>query len=414
MRSRLLFASLVFLLGSSAFAAPPSLQEAVKLVLDGNPEGAISLLRKLAADQKQPLSVRETALENAIAYGLTQAEKFDGSERLAYLKPFKDDFRALLALRPNDGALYYRYGHFLSQELRDSTLAFDAFQKALYLGDRKASIRLGGLYFNRREYEDAASMLQIATELSPSNYLLWFELGRSQFLLNDFEAAVASLEKAYHLANFNFVDYERLFTVYTQALLKVGRHQEAIEVAKRYMKFYNNAEGYLFVASVYSEAKQPDNAIFFYERARDDARNKQENQPRLFATVLNNYAWFLCTTQDPKYQTTETLLEAFEMATSAVKLSKRLHTYLDTLAEVYYLLGYPEQAIELEREAAEKDPSNPFYQEQLIKYEAAVEARPSRLVDPEVLQPQAGTLRPEKAPNGSTLNPKRPQPTPWP
>jgi tetratricopeptide (TPR) repeat protein len=411
MRLRLFFTGLAISLATIAIAAPPSIRYADEQASLKKYAEAVTVLRKLSADKMQPPAIQKEALQKSILYGLEHTQNLDGSPLLVYRKTIKEDFRALLLLLPEDGALYYNYGVFLDKELGESTLAANAFEKAFYLGNRSAAVRLGELYFERREYENASSALQIATELHPSDYLLWFDLGRSQYLLNDFEAATASLEKAYELNSLSFNRSERLFEVYSQALLKVERYSDAIAVAKKYLKFYNDAEGYLFVASIYSSANQPENAIFYYTRALEDAANKTETQPQLLPKVLNNYAWFFCTTKDKKYQSSEYLTTAFQMATKAVADSKRLHTYLDTLAEVYYLLGYPEEAIALEQEAAKKSPSNTFYVEQLAKYELALDTRPSLLVDPEVLQPPSGTLLPEKA--STKPNPNRPLPKSW-
>jgi tetratricopeptide (TPR) repeat protein len=397
MRFRLFFISFAFSLGAVAIAAPPSIKDAEKLAKLSQYNEAIATLFKIVNDKKQTPAIQEEALQKIFMYRKEQSEKKPENNQLTYLKTFKEDFQSLLLLRPDDGKLYYNYGILLKQ-LGESTLSIDAFQRALYLGYRNAASNLGRLYFEHKEYEEAIATLQIALELNLSSSQLWLYLGLSQYSLNDFEAAAVSLGKAYELSiisidyNLGLQSNDLLYIRYSETLLKIGKYQEAIVIAKKYLKFYNDVEGYLFVASVYSSANQPENAIFYYARALDDATNKAEVQPFLLSRVLNNYAWFFCTTQDKKYQSPEYLMKAFQMATKAVASSKRLHTYLDTLAEVYYLLGYPEQAIALEQEAAKKSPSNAFYREQLAKYELALEERPSILVDPEALLPTLGTL----------------------
>jgi tetratricopeptide (TPR) repeat protein len=416
MQFRPFFTSLAFCLSTVAFAAPPSIKEAEKLANSGKYDSAILSLRKIANDKSQSATTREEALQKLINYVQLQSLMFSKNDRATYLSAFKGDYQALLLLRPDDGEVYFDYGNFLT-DLGESTLSFDAYMKALYLGYRQAAAPLGATYLARKEYEDAVSMLKIATEVKPADYYQWFLLGFSQFRLNDFEAAVDSLGKAYKLDTIRSYSQQKdiienlsLPEVYVSTLIELERYPEAITVAKSFSNFINIILGFSFVASVYSDANQPENAIFYYTRAVDAASKLIESKPMVFANTLNSYAWFFCTTPNKKYQTPEYLLKAFKMATKAVELSKRRAAYLDTLAEVYYLLGYPEEALPLEKEALGKEPDRAFYNEQIAKYEAALDTPPPVLVPFEDLQSTPGTLLPEGGldPNKGSLQQKRP------
>lgn len=88
--------------------------------------------------------------------------------------------------------------------------------------------------------------------------------------------------------------------------------------------------------------------------------------------ALNSFAWF-CATRKVG------LDEALPIAIKAVKLTEREPGYLDTLAELYYARGEFDEAIKIGKEAAEKDPTDSYFTDQVKKFEKAKKEAESRV-----------------------------------
>ncbi|UCG66814.1 MAG: peptidase, partial [Deltaproteobacteria bacterium] len=88
--------------------------------------------------------------------------------------------------------------------------------------------------------------------------------------------------------------------------------------------------------------------------------------------ALNNLAWILATAQDT------TLLDyprALSLAKRAVEI-KRSPTFLDTLAEAYYVNGFYEEALQTIQEALENASENKKYlARQMRKFEKGLRLR---------------------------------------
>ena len=80
--------------------------------------------------------------------------------------------------------------------------------------------------------------------------------------------------------------------------------------------------------------------------------------------ALNSFAWFCASRQ-------VFVDEALPIAIKMVELANRDPGYLDTLAELYYASGQFDLAIKTEQEAAEKDPSDSYFTNQIEKYKKA-------------------------------------------
>ncbi|MBN1831662.1 MAG: tetratricopeptide repeat protein [Deltaproteobacteria bacterium] len=88
------------------------------------------------------------------------------------------------------------------------------------------------------------------------------------------------------------------------------------------------------------------------------------------ATTLNHYAWFLVTMPDKEFRNPK---RAIELAEKAVAM-ERSPSYLDTLAEAYYVNGSIQKAIETINEAISLNPRNiAYYKDQLKKFKEAEE-----------------------------------------
>jgi membrane protease YdiL (CAAX protease family) len=86
-----------------------------------------------------------------------------------------------------------------------------------------------------------------------------------------------------------------------------------------------------------------------------------------FPTAYNDLAWIYAE-QD------KNLGDALILAEKALSLEPENPGFLDTKAEVFYKLGRYNEAIQIEEILVEKNPSVPYYQEQLDKYKEAKQA----------------------------------------
>ena len=117
---------------------------------------------------------------------------------------------------------------------------------------------------------------------------------------------------------------------------------------------------------------------YVYHRRGNSAKAKwaYENILRLYpddGVALNNLAWILATAQDTR------LLDypkALTLAKQAVEI-ERSPTFLDTLAEAYYVNGFYDQALETIKEALEKASENrEYFARQLEKFKKGAEGPP--------------------------------------
>jgi len=118
------------------------------------------------------------------------------------------------------------------------------------------------------------------------------------------------------------------------------------------------------LAMLYHETGKYKEAIVTYERIL----SINDEQP----TTLNNLAWLLVTVQDEELRNPQ---RALVLAGRAVEL-ERTPTFLDTLAEAYWVNGSTEKAIETIKEAISLEREDiSYYQKQLEKFTSSVKYR---------------------------------------
>lgn len=100
-------------------------------------------------------------------------------------------------------------------------------------------------------------------------------------------------------------------------------------------------------------------AVRWYHKAID-----QGDSP-----AMNNLAYLLATTNDPKIRDPK---EAITLAQKAVEAEPDNAAYVDTLATAYFQADQPDKAAEAERRALTLKPDDPSYKAALDKYSAAV------------------------------------------
>jgi Zn-dependent protease with chaperone function len=118
------------------------------------------------------------------------------------------------------------------------------------------------------------------------------------------------------------------------------------------------------LADLYQESNREAEAIREYRLALSLKPDSPE--------TINNLAWLLVTTEDTALRNPQ---YGLELALQAVKLRQDAHI-LDTLAEAYWLNGFPAKAVETERLALSKDPQKrDFYLQQIAKFQNESPAR---------------------------------------
>jgi len=87
--------------------------------------------------------------------------------------------------------------------------------------------------------------------------------------------------------------------------------------------------------------------------------------------MMNSFAWF-CAQRKFGFD------QALPVALKAAELSDRDPGILDTLAELYYAMGDYDNAIKVGEEAAEQEPDDQYFKDQLDKYRKAASDQASR------------------------------------
>jgi TPR repeat protein len=152
-----------------------------------------------------------------------------------------------------------------------------------------------------------------------------------------------------------------LAAMYMQGL---GVNKDDVEAAKWMRKAADQglAAGQFGLGSMYAHGNgvpqsAPDSANW-YRKAAD------QGDP----SAMNNLAYLLATTTDPKVRNPK---EAVAVGQKAVEAEPENPAYLDTLATTYFEDGQPDKAAETERRALALKPDDSSYKKALEKYEAA-------------------------------------------
>jgi tetratricopeptide (TPR) repeat protein len=113
-----------------------------------------------------------------------------------------------------------------------------------------------------------------------------------------------------------------------------------------------------------------ENLAMLYHKMEDYGKAKEVYE-RILAldpdrpVSLNNLAWLLATSDDPRLRDPK---RALVLAKRAVSV-ERIPVYLDTLAEAYFVNGYGQEAVQTMREALSKaKEKKDYYEKQLRKF----------------------------------------------
>lgn len=204
-----------------------------------------------------------------------------------------------------------------------------------------AWIRLGGLYFDNRKYEEAVKVMDEAIEFFPDDFTVNLILGLSLAQLDKHADAKPYLKKTVEL---NPNDITSLSS-YAYTLSQLKENESAVNYLKQALAINPDDVNLLgTLGLIYDAMEKWTECDSVYERALQiDSRN---------ALVNNNYAYSLS-------ERGERLRDALTMVEISIAADPDNTSYLDTIGWVYFKLGnyreaknYLEKAIEIGGEKA--------------------------------------------------------------
>lgn len=205
----------------------------------------------------------------------------------------------------------------------------------------QAWIRLGGLLFDNRKYEESSKIMYEAVESFPEDFAVNFILGLSLAQLNQQEVAEGYLQKAVEL---NPNDLNAL-SAYGYTLSQLKKNEEAIRYLKHALRIDPDDVNLIgTLGLIYNSINMHAESDSAYERALElDPQN---------SLINNNYSYALAVRG-------EQLERALEMVKISIEADSLNSSYLDTIGWVYFKLGnyelakkYLEKAIEVGGESA--------------------------------------------------------------
>ncbi len=204
-----------------------------------------------------------------------------------------------------------------------------------------AWIRLGGLYFDNRKYEEAVKVMDEAIELFPDDFTTNLILGLSLAQLDKHSEAKSYLKKSVELKPDDITS----LSSYAYTLSQLKENDLAVKYLKQALTINPDDVNLLgTLGLIYDSMEKWAECDSVYERALQiDSQN---------ALVNNNYAYSLS-------ERGERLDIALKMVEIAIAAAPDNTSYLDTIGWVYFKLGkykeaknYLEKAIEIGGESA--------------------------------------------------------------
>ena len=225
----------------------------------------------------------------------------------------------------------------------DDSSAVEYFRQASQLANWNAEVwtRLGGLLFDQRRYEEAASELQKVAANFPHHFGINLLLGLSLAQTGKHKQALPYLEKAVKLQPDDL--NANLAIAFTYNQLK--KQEKAIGHLKKVLSVDpGNVQALGTLGLIYDSQKNYAACDSVYQKALEiDSSN---------TLIQNNYAYSLA-------ERGIKLEEALKLAKSAVSKEPFNSSYLDTIGWVYFKLGQYEKAEEYVKKALELDSGNP-------------------------------------------------------
>ena len=152
-----------------------------------------------------------------------------------------------------------------------------------------------------------------------------------------------------------------------RGMIQRGEHEKAANLLLRHVQFWPGdvSVGETTVKKL-EEAGATEQADRVYQAVEKYFVETLEMYPES-PVNRNNFAWLSATSQ-------RDLEKARRHAKIAVKLRPDVEQYLDTLAEIEFLLGQPEAAFELSKRCVQLNPGRTYYRQQKERFRQAMSA----------------------------------------
>lgn len=111
-------------------------------------------------------------------------------------------------------------------------------------------------------------MLESALKNNPDDPYLYYQLGESYMLRNDYENAYQFFDKGFYLDVDESLEYvQRMIISYGYSMLYTGRTEKALCLANVYDSFCSNADFLFLMGNIYLKARLNDKALMEFLRA---------------------------------------------------------------------------------------------------------------------------------------------------
>jgi tetratricopeptide (TPR) repeat protein len=186
--------------------------------------------------------------------------------------------------------------------------------------------------------ELSITVLQYLIDIDPDNKDIWLGLLSLEYSLKMF----AQLEQSSQKAIISDPEYANFYMYSALALMSQKKIKPAIKILKDGISdasydsvFMDNALS--FLGDMYFSINKSKKAFAYYEKA---LKSNPQN-----ATVLNNYAYYLCLTKSKNMD------KAYAMSKKAIELESGNPSFLDTYAYILFLQGNYAEAKKMFRKA---------------------------------------------------------------
>jgi tetratricopeptide (TPR) repeat protein len=335
------------------------------LILNGN-------WKEASEEYKVLIEQEEVPLENKIGVG---ASFFAKAVTDSSVLPMAKDIFTTIDEDTADWQVRLYLGAIALSEGDDSTaIKYFKYATANARWNSQAWIRLGGLYFDNRKYDEAEKLLSEAIEMFPNDFAVNLILGLSLAQNTKSEEAEPYLLKAVQL---NRNDVTAL-SAYAFTLSQLGREEEAVEYLKNALRIepndvnllgqlglsYNNLEYMAESDSVYEVALEidPNNALinnnYAYSLSERDLQLERSLKMVTISLEADSLNSSYLDTKGWIYFKLEEYDKAREYIEKAIEVGGENAVMLEHLGDILFMSGKQLQAVELWKKALELDSDN--------------------------------------------------------